>query len=134
MTSVSLMLLLPLTIAQPGYFHDCEPELFERQMSLNYMGSLHAAKAVYDGMLARNAGHICFISSTMALMGEAPAAAAAAAAVSSSSAAVAAAAAAALETAEFGCGLCTALMESCCAPCFTAAWLGAELQCGSKWR
>jgi NADP-dependent 3-hydroxy acid dehydrogenase YdfG len=39
-------------------------------MSLNYMGSLHAAKAVYDGMLGRNAGHICFVASTMALMGE----------------------------------------------------------------
>jgi NAD(P)-dependent dehydrogenase (short-subunit alcohol dehydrogenase family) len=53
-----------------GYFHDCEPEVYERQMSLNYMGSLHAAKAVYDGMLGRNAGHICFVASTMALMGE----------------------------------------------------------------
>jgi short-subunit dehydrogenase len=61
-----------------GYFHDCEPELYERQMSLNYMGSLHAAKAVYDGMLSRNAGHICFIASTMALMGRRPAEAAAA--------------------------------------------------------
>lgn len=39
-------------------------------MQLNYMGSLHAAKAVYEGMVSRNSGHICFIASTMALMGE----------------------------------------------------------------
>ncbi|KAF6257302.1 hypothetical protein COO60DRAFT_1696499 [Scenedesmus sp. NREL 46B-D3] len=56
-------------MAELGYFHDCEPELFERQMALNYMGSLHAAKAVYDSMLARNSGHICFVASTLALMG-----------------------------------------------------------------
>lgn len=53
-----------------GYFHDCEPDIFERQMQLNYMGSVHAAMAVYSGMVARNSGQICFIASTMALMGE----------------------------------------------------------------
>eukprot|EP00879_Flechtneria_rotunda_P022800 GHRR01024080.1.p1 GENE.GHRR01024080.1~~GHRR01024080.1.p1 ORF type:complete len:117 (+),score=21.68 GHRR01024080.1:703-1053(+) len=43
--------------------------MFERQMQLNYLGSLHAAKAVYAGMVSRNSGHICFVASTMALMG-----------------------------------------------------------------
>lgn len=52
-----------------GYFHESEPDMFERQMQLNYLGSLHAAKAVYSGMVSRNSGHICFIASTMALMG-----------------------------------------------------------------
>jgi NAD(P)-dependent dehydrogenase (short-subunit alcohol dehydrogenase family) len=75
---VPASLLPSLLRVIPGYFHDCEPELYERQMSLNYMGSLHAAKAVYDGMLSRNAGHICFVASTMALMGEGGGAAAAA--------------------------------------------------------
>ena len=39
------------------------------QMRLNYLGSLHAAKAVYNSMVTRNTGHIVFVSSTMALMG-----------------------------------------------------------------
>ncbi|WIA09967.1 hypothetical protein OEZ85_010179 [Tetradesmus obliquus] len=63
------VLLCCAGMAELGYFHDCEPDMFARQMSLNYLGSLHAAKAVYDGMLGRNAGHIVFVASTMALMG-----------------------------------------------------------------
>jgi len=35
----------------PGYFHDQDIEVFERMMKLNYMGSLHTVKAVYDGMV-----------------------------------------------------------------------------------
>jgi NAD(P)-dependent dehydrogenase (short-subunit alcohol dehydrogenase family) len=38
-------------------------------MSLNYLGSLHAAKAVYGDMLARNSGHIVFVGSALSLLG-----------------------------------------------------------------
>lgn len=34
------------------------------------MGSLHAVKAVYDDMVSRNSGHICFIASTLSLLGK----------------------------------------------------------------
>ena len=53
----------------PGYFHEQDVEVFQHMMQLNYMGTLHTVKAVYNGMVARNTGHIVFISSTMALMG-----------------------------------------------------------------
>ncbi len=52
-----------------GYFHDLDISTFEQQMSLNYMGCLHAAKAVFNSMVARNTGHICFVSSTLGLLG-----------------------------------------------------------------
>eukprot|EP00775_Hariotina_reticulata_P004465 gene4465-4721_t len=55
--------------AELGYFHECDVSLFERQMQLNYMGSVHAAKAVYSSMIARNSGHICFVASTLSLLG-----------------------------------------------------------------
>ena len=44
-------------------------DVFSRMMQLNYHGTLHTVKAVYDGMVTRKSGHIVFISSTMALMG-----------------------------------------------------------------
>jgi NAD(P)-dependent dehydrogenase (short-subunit alcohol dehydrogenase family) len=44
--------------------------VYQQQMQLNYMGSLHAAKAVYDDMVSRNSGHICFIASTLSLLGK----------------------------------------------------------------
>lgn len=53
-----------------GYFHECDPSVYQQQMQLNYMGSVHAVKAVYDDMLKRNSGHICFVASTLALLGE----------------------------------------------------------------
>ena len=44
-------------------------DVFSRMMQLNYHGTLHTVKAVYDGMVTRKSGHIVLISSTMALMG-----------------------------------------------------------------
>jgi short-subunit dehydrogenase len=52
-----------------GYFHETDPSVYQQQMQLNYMGSVHAVKAVYDDMLKRNSGHICFVASTLALLG-----------------------------------------------------------------
>ncbi len=56
-------------VAVPGYFHEQPLDVFESTMRLNYFGALHSVRAVYPGMVARNAGHICFITSTMAQMG-----------------------------------------------------------------
>lgn len=53
-----------------GYFHECDVSVYQQQMQLNYMGSLHAVKAVYADMVSRNSGHICFIASTLSLLGE----------------------------------------------------------------
>lgn len=38
-------------------------------MQLNYMGCVHAAKAVAGEMLGRDSGHMCFVSSAMGLLG-----------------------------------------------------------------
>lgn len=54
-----------------GYFHEVDVAVYQQQMQLNYMGSLHAVKAVYNDMVSRNSGHICFIGSAMSLLGEA---------------------------------------------------------------
>lgn len=70
LTAVAYNYLNKQVSALAGYFHECDVSLFERQMQLNYMGSVHAAKAVYSGMIARNSGHICFVASTLSLLGE----------------------------------------------------------------
>lgn len=38
-------------------------------MDLNYMGVVHAARAVLPGMLKRNEGHLVSVASTLSLMG-----------------------------------------------------------------
>lgn len=43
--------------------------MFEQMMRLNYMGTVHCVKAVYNSMVARNTGHICVVSSAMGCMG-----------------------------------------------------------------
>jgi short-subunit dehydrogenase len=59
-----------ILVVSAGYFHECAVSVFQQQMQLNYMGSLHAVKAVYNDMVSRNSGHICFIGSAMSLLGE----------------------------------------------------------------
>lgn len=58
-----------VAVCPTGYFHECDTSVYQQQMQLNYMGSVHAVKAVYDDMLKRNSGHICFVASTLALLG-----------------------------------------------------------------
>lgn len=53
-----------------GYFHDQEVDEFDRMMRLNYLGTVHSVKAVYDSMVKRNSGYIVMVSSTLALLGE----------------------------------------------------------------
>jgi NAD(P)-dependent dehydrogenase (short-subunit alcohol dehydrogenase family) len=53
-----------------GHFHAQDISVFESSMRLNYLGVVCSLKAVYGGMVARNSGHICLISSVMGTMGE----------------------------------------------------------------
>jgi NAD(P)-dependent dehydrogenase (short-subunit alcohol dehydrogenase family) len=46
-----------------------EPDVFRRQMELNYLGSLNAARAVLPGMVARERGHLVLLSSVSGLIG-----------------------------------------------------------------
>ncbi|KAJ1635695.1 hypothetical protein T492DRAFT_964241 [Pavlovales sp. CCMP2436] len=41
-------------MAEPGYFLEQPAELFERQMKLNYLGTVHALLACLPGMVTRN--------------------------------------------------------------------------------
>jgi NAD(P)-dependent dehydrogenase (short-subunit alcohol dehydrogenase family) len=52
-----------------GYFHAMPTALFEQHMALNYMGALHAVRAVYGAMVGRDAGSIVIVASTLALLG-----------------------------------------------------------------
>lgn len=56
-------------IARPGAFETLEPEEFCRQMDVNYLGTLHAVRAVYQGMVTQGQGRIAVISSAAGLMG-----------------------------------------------------------------
>lgn len=55
--------------AEPGYFLDLDPEVFRRQMELNYLGTLYAVRAVLPGMVARERGHLVVVSSVSGLIG-----------------------------------------------------------------
>lgn len=50
----------------PGYFLDQDVEVFQKSINLNYMGCVHCAKAVAQGMCERGDGHIVFVSSAVA--------------------------------------------------------------------
>ena len=52
-----------------GYFHDYDAAAFRRMMDLNYMGVVHAVRAVLPGMVARRGGHLIAVASTLSLMG-----------------------------------------------------------------
>ncbi len=53
-----------------GYFHEQDLDTFDKTMQLNYMGTVNCVKSVYDDMVQRRKGHICFVSSTLGIMGE----------------------------------------------------------------
>ncbi len=56
-------------IVHPGRFETLSSTDFERQMATNFHGSVHAVRAVYDGMLSRRSGRIMLISSGAGLIG-----------------------------------------------------------------
>lgn len=56
-------------VVRPGYFTELPPEEFEREMQINYFGTLWAIRAVAPAMVARRGGVIMAISSFAGLLG-----------------------------------------------------------------
>lgn len=63
------MLIASAGISEPGYFSDLPAEIFERAMTVNYLGTLYVVRAALAAMRARAQGRIVLISSGAALMG-----------------------------------------------------------------
>lgn len=55
--------------ALPGRFLEVPIDEFESQMRLNYLGAVHAARAVLPGMVSRGRGHLVLTSSTVGVIG-----------------------------------------------------------------
>jgi 3-hydroxybutyrate dehydrogenase len=55
--------------AESAPFAKADPEQFRRMFELNVMGSVHAIRAVLDGMVARKFGRIVAVASTAGLKG-----------------------------------------------------------------
>lgn len=53
----------------PGRFVDLPAEEFRREMEVNYLGAVHAIRAVTPSMVDRGHGHLVVVSSTAGLMG-----------------------------------------------------------------
>jgi 3-dehydrosphinganine reductase len=56
-------------IVHPGYFEQLPIEEFEREMAVDYFGTLYAIKAVVGSMIDRRTGSIVCISSAAGLLG-----------------------------------------------------------------
>ncbi len=56
-------------IAHPGYFEDLPAEIFQRQITVNYLGTVFTTQAVIHGMIRRGSGTIVNISSIAGFMG-----------------------------------------------------------------
>jgi 3-dehydrosphinganine reductase len=56
-------------ISQPGYVQDLAPEVFERLMQVNYLGTVYVTGAALPGMMKRGSGHIINLSSATGFMG-----------------------------------------------------------------
>lgn len=63
------LLVTSAGVVRPGYFTDLPPEEFEREMQVNYFGTLWAMRAVAPTMIARKRGTIMAISSFAGLVG-----------------------------------------------------------------
>lgn len=56
-------------IVRPGYFEELPPTTFRDQMDVNYLGTVHAVRAVLPHMMERSSGHIVNISSVAGVIG-----------------------------------------------------------------
>lgn len=56
-------------IVEPGRFEELDSAAFRRQMETNFSGTVHAVRAVYEGMKRRGRGRIMMISSGAGLIG-----------------------------------------------------------------
>jgi len=56
-------------ISRPGYVQELPPEVFERLMQVNYLGTAYVTAAVLPAMMQRGSGHIINVSSMAGYMG-----------------------------------------------------------------
>lgn len=56
-------------ITMPGYVQDLPLEEFQKQVAVNYLGTVYVTKAALPGMIARHAGHIINVSSMAGFLG-----------------------------------------------------------------
>ncbi|MFA5785629.1 MAG: SDR family oxidoreductase [Actinomycetota bacterium] len=63
------LLVTSAGVTGPGYFEEIEDGEFERQMRVNYFGTLWAIRAVVPSMKARHTGSIIAISSFAGILG-----------------------------------------------------------------
>jgi len=56
-------------ITRPGVFEEIEPAEFERQMRVNYLGTVHALHAVVPGMKRRHRGTLVMLASQAGQIG-----------------------------------------------------------------
>ena len=56
-------------IVVPGTFESQPPEIFERQIQTNFLGTVNAVRAVYPGMKSRRNGNILMLGSGAGLIG-----------------------------------------------------------------
>jgi 3-dehydrosphinganine reductase len=55
--------------SHPGLFVELGDDVFERQMAVDYFGTLHAIRAVVPSMVERRRGHLLLVSSTVGFLG-----------------------------------------------------------------
>jgi 3-dehydrosphinganine reductase len=55
--------------AEPGHFEEMGPDVFDRQMRLNYFGTLNPIQAVVPSMIERRHGHLMLVASAAAIIG-----------------------------------------------------------------
>ena len=55
--------------AAAGLFVEQGPEAFARQMTVNYLGTVHTLQAALPGMLERRQGRVVVVASALAVLG-----------------------------------------------------------------
>ncbi len=55
--------------SHPGHFAEIPLEQFRRQMEVNFLGTVHAARLVIPTMMDRRRGHVCVVSSVAGFLG-----------------------------------------------------------------
>ncbi len=63
------LLVTSAGITRPGYFEELSDREFERQMAVDYFGTLYAIRSVVPSMIKRHRGTIAAISSTAGILG-----------------------------------------------------------------
>lgn len=63
------LLITAAGVVRPGRFLELDPDEFERHLTVNYLGTLWAARAVAPGMVERGRGSIAMIASFAAVLG-----------------------------------------------------------------